>query len=349
MSLSMDVTKDFGEFQMHIQLETNGGVTGLLGGSGSGKSMTLKCVAGIVTPDAGQIVLNGETLFDSQKGINLPPQKRHVGYLFQNYALFPNMTVRQNLLAGARRHENRAEAERRMQIGMGQFALEGLEERLPSQLSGGQQQRVALLRMLISNPRILMLDEPFSALDSYLRWQLERTIAQVTAEFDGTTLFVSHDRDEVYRLCDHIAIIEAGRVEQAATRNEVFDTPKTLAAAMLTGCKNIEKIGRREADGTVYLPAWNLTLRAEGAEGAAAQAVGIRSHAFDFTTQTGENTFACVLEERIESPFSEILMVRPQGASALLRWEIDKPRAPRLAVGESLRLGIAPQQVVPLC
>ena len=172
MSLYVDIEKRLGAFRLQSKFEVADETLALLGASGCGKSMTLKCIAGIVPPDRGRIVLNGRVLFDSEKKIDLTPQQRRVGYLFQQYALFPNMTVEQNILCGIRagsRSEKRSLAAEKLRM----FRLEGLEKKYPAQLSGGQQQRVALARILCSEPQAILLDEPFSALDSYLKWNLE--------------------------------------------------------------------------------------------------------------------------------------------------------------------------------
>ena len=160
MSLIVDIEKKLGSFTLHAQFKTDKGTMALLGASGCGKSVTLKCIAGIMAPDKGRIVLDGETLFDSEKRIDLPPQKRRVGCLFQQYALFPNMTVAQNILCGVRAG-TRGERCRRVEEQLRRFRLAGLEKKYPSQLSGGQQQRVALARILVSEPRAILLDEPF--------------------------------------------------------------------------------------------------------------------------------------------------------------------------------------------
>lgn len=176
MSLVVDIKKDFGRFRLDVEFEAGSGeVTGLLGASGCGKSVTLKCVAGIEKPDEGRIVLDGRVLFDSERRIDLTPQRRRVGYLFQNYALFPNMILAQNIAVGVRDRAKRRETVERL---VKSFYLEGCEGKYPRQLSGGQQQRAALARILASEPEVLMLDEPFSALDSYLKWQVELEVEQ---------------------------------------------------------------------------------------------------------------------------------------------------------------------------
>ena len=154
--------------------------------------MTLKCIAGIEKPDRGTITLDGRVLFDSEKHINLTPQQRRVGYPFQQYALFPNMTAAQNILCGIRTG-SRAEKKEKLAALLRTFRLEGLEKKLPAQLSGGQQQRVSLARILASEPQAILLDEPFSALDSYLKWELELELGELLGAFDGPILWVSHE------------------------------------------------------------------------------------------------------------------------------------------------------------
>ncbi len=180
----------------------------LLGPSGSGKSLTLKCIAGIEKPDNGRIVLDGRVLFDSRERINLPPQKRHVGYMFQDYALFPTMTVKENIMAGMRGDGIKD----RVSAYIKRFRLEGHEGSLPAQLSGGQKQRVAMARMLAAEPELILMDEPFSALDNELKWELENETEEVFRESGKKVIFVSHDRVEAYRLCGSFAGIHEGTV-----------------------------------------------------------------------------------------------------------------------------------------
>ena len=187
MSLLVEIEKQLGDFHLNVAFESENKVLALLGASGCGKSMTLKCIAGICRPDRGRIVLNGKTLFDSEQKIDLPPQKRRVGYLFQQYALFPNMTVEQNIAAGVRDKKQSktivADMIRRMR-------LEGHEKLRPHQLSGGQQQRVALARILVNEPEVLLLDEPLSALDSHLRFQMEEEVRGIIRSFGKSMVLV---------------------------------------------------------------------------------------------------------------------------------------------------------------
>ena len=210
MGLYVKIKKDFGSFLLDTEFEVQEEVLGILGESGCGKSITLRCIAGVLTPDEGRIELDGTVYFDSEKKINLKPQERHVGLLFQNYALFPNMTVEQNIKAGMGKHPE----EEKVRSYINRFRLEGMEKHYPAQLSGGQKQRVAMARMIASEPDILLLDEPFSALDSYLKWELEQEMRDMLAEVQKPVLFVSHNRDEVYRLCSMVSCIDHGKTER---------------------------------------------------------------------------------------------------------------------------------------
>ena len=221
MSLFMDIEKNFGNFRLDVKLDVGNEVLGLVGNSGCGKSFTLKCIAGIEKPDRGIIVLDGVTLFDSEKHINLSPQKRRTGLMFQNYALFPNMTVRQNIRTGTLR-EKQTEEERKRKVNniMEGFGLSQVADQYPRQLSGGQQQRTALARIMVSDPQILMLDEPFSALDSELKFHMEREVSAVIRNFGKTAILVSHDKGEAYRLCNRIAMVHNGHTEEILTKEE---------------------------------------------------------------------------------------------------------------------------------
>lgn len=319
MALFVDIEKQLGTFHLKVQFEAGNEVLGLLGASGCGKSMTLKCIAGIEIPDRGRIVLDGRTLFDSEKRINLPPQKRKVGYLFQQYALFPNMTVQQNIAAGLRSKENKDVVIKDIIQAMN---LEGTEGKRPHQLSGGQQQRVALARILVNEPEVLLLDEPFSALDSHLRFKLEQEVRDVMRRFGKTVVLVSHNRDEVFRLSDRITILCDGMVETMGSKHEVFRTPRTKNGAILTGCKNIspfKQIGTRK----VLALDWNMELEL-GSDVRDASYVGIRMH--DLDTERQANRFCCRVVEEIENPFFYTLMLRKEGCHPceVLGWEVDK-------------------------
>ena len=307
MSLYVDIEKNLGSFLLKAKFEAADETLALLGASGCGKSMTLRCIAGIEKPDRGKIILDGITLFDSEKGINLSPQARRTGLLFQNYALFPNMTVAQNIKTGAKREKDSQKRNNMVQSVMERFGLAELSNRYPHQLSGGQQQRVALARILVSSPRILLLDEPFSALDSHLRFKLEREVKEVIRQFGKTVLLVSHDRDEVFRMSDKIALMEQGEIQVVGTNREVFSAPQTRGGASLTGCKFISpaeiispnRIRALDWDMELDVPPCDFHIKS----------VGIRMHAIQ--AQGTENPILCRVVEEIEDPFSYTLMLRP--------------------------------------
>ena len=257
MSLYVDIEKRLGVFRLQSKFEVADETLALLGASGCGKSMTLKCIAGIMTPDRGRIVLNGRVLFDSEKKIDLTPQQRRVGYLFQQYALFPNMTVEQNILCGIRagsRSEKRSLAAEKLRM----FRLEGLEKKYPAQLSGGQQQRVALARILCSEPQAILLDEPFSALDSYLKWNLELELSDLLAGFHGPILWVSHDLGECCRNCQKVCVMENGASSPVTDTETLVRHPATQSTARLTGCRNFLPV--RRCEGGVRLDGWDILL-----------------------------------------------------------------------------------------
>ena len=194
MNLFVDIRKRLGSFTLNASFKTADAVTGLLGASGCGKSMTLKCIAGVEKPDEGWIVLDGETLFDSARGINLPPQKRQVGYLFQHYALFPHMNVEANIGYGLRiRKVPKNEIKKNVKKMLDLVQLSGYEKRMPSELSGGQKQRCACARALVKKPRILLADEPTVALDSRSSRQLMGLLEELNRELQVTILMVTHD------------------------------------------------------------------------------------------------------------------------------------------------------------
>ncbi|HLI29612.1 MAG TPA: ATP-binding cassette domain-containing protein, partial [Terriglobia bacterium] len=184
MELEVDIEQRFKDFRLEVRFRAGNKPLGILGPSGSGKSMTLRCIAGLETPARGTIVLNGKRLFDSARGINLPSRERRVGFLLQDYSLFPHLTVAENITFGLRRFP-RESIRQTLAEQIERFKLQGLEERTPRQLSGGQQQRVALARALATEPEVLLLDEPLSALDVHLRSQMETLLIETLAAFPG--------------------------------------------------------------------------------------------------------------------------------------------------------------------
>lgn len=345
MSIYVDIEKNLGSFHLNVKFESGDETLALLGASGCGKSMTLKCIAGIEKPDRGRIVVDGVVLFDSEKKINLTPQQRHTGLLFQNYALFPNMTVLQNIRCGANREPDKKKREEMVSAVLESFGLSDLAKHFPHQLSGGQQQRVALARILVSNPRILLLDEPFSALDSHLRFKLEQEVRQVIRSFGKTVLLVSHDRDEVFRMSDKIAIMDSGRIEGVGTKAQIFRNPQTRKGAILTGCKNISNM-ERLGGGQIWATDWNIALNV-GKIPEGATVVGIRMH--DIRPGPGKNGYRCRVVEEIENPFSYTIMLAPLNADCTspIGWELDKESWRKLR-GEEIGISLPPEALLLL-
>ena len=323
MSLEVEIEKRFAGFTLRAQFTAQDTATAILGASGCGKSMTLRCIAGIVKPDKGRIVLDGVPLFDSEKKIDLPPQKRGVGLLFQNYALFPNMTVEQNILCGLHAEPDRAKRRAACAEMIRALRLEGLEKRLPAALSGGQQQRVALARILAAKPKILMLDEPFSALDSYLREQVEGEVGALLAAFPGPALLVTHNRDEAYRLCREMIVMDGGRVLRAGETKAVFADPRSCTAARLTGCKNILPCVKAGPH-SVRLAGWEAELHLAAEVPEAVCAVGIRAHDFAPCAAGAPNALPVRVVSSGENPFDWNLICTAPGGEGRLWWKVSK-------------------------
>jgi len=301
MALIVDIKKKLGDFRMNLSFESSGGILGILGRSGCGKSMTLKCIAGIEKPDEGHIELDGRVLFDSALKINLPPQKRKVGYLFQSYALFPTMTVEENIaitMNGTKQDKASLVKEQ-----LKRFGLTGLEKLYPGQLSGGQAQRVALARMLVSAPEIILLDEPFSALDSFLKEKLQQDLFDTLSAFDGNVIMVSHDRNEIYKYCPRLMVISDGKSVTTGITKEIFANPGYLEAARISGCKNISKI-RRIDERTLEALDWRAVLKTKEDIGEDIHYVGIRAmNVRDVANGNLENAVPVRLLESVQTQF----------------------------------------------
>ena len=240
MSARLDVRlhKELPGFTLDVAWSAGDGVAVLFGPSGAGKSLTLQCLAGLLRPDAGRITVDREVLFDSESGVNLPPQRRRVGYVFQGFALFPHLTVAENIAFGLR-DRPRVEREERAAEVLTRLGLGALAHRHPGELSGGQRQRVALGRALAPDPALLLLDEPLSALDLPLRRALRDELRAVLTQWGKAAVVVTHDVTEAYRLGDHIVVYEEGRVIQSAPRAELLWQPASQAVARIMGLANV--------------------------------------------------------------------------------------------------------------
>ena len=299
--LKVNIQKKLKEFELDVDFELEKGCLGILGPSGCGKSMTLKSIAGIVNPDNGLISLatDKETVyFDSIQKINLKPQKRNVGYLFQNYALFPNMTVEENVAIGLSKNDDKKSVSEIIK----RFHLEGLEKRYPRQLSGGQQQRVALARIMAYSPDVILLDEPFSAMDTFLKEQLRLELLNSLNDFDGFSILVTHNRDEAFQFCDELIILNQGKVIAKGKTHEVFENPKKVEVARLTGCKNISKIEIID-DYHIKSLDWGLVFEVSQKVSQNISHMGIRAHDFSPAQKEDLNSFDTLDSTKIEMPF----------------------------------------------
>lgn len=310
MSLHINIKKELSSFKLDVSMESKGGVIGFLGASGSGKSMTLKCIAGIEKADKGKIIINDKVLFDSENKINIKTKDRRVGFLFQNYALFPHMTIKDNIEIGLDKLSK--EEKRKLSSNyIKKFGLDGLENRYPWQLSGGQQQRVALARALITSPDILLLDEPFSALDNHLRANMERELVEIVKDYGGTVVFVTHDIEEAYRVCDKIIVFDSGKANEIREKNILFEKPLSLAEAKITGCKNISR-AKKLNDDYILAREWNLKLKVLNTD-LDIKYIAIRSHNIKLVDDKEANVinvFNMVIENIVENPFDYTLYVK---------------------------------------
>lgn len=346
MSLKVDIEKCYGRFHLRVKFEADWESIGLLGASGCGKSLTLKCIAGIEKPDRGKIILDDRVLYDSEQRVNLPAQKRRVGYVFQNFALFPNMTAEENIAAGAH-HLKDLQREERVEELMEMFQLQDTKGKLPRELSGGQQQRVALARILASEPEVILLDEPFSALDSHLKWQLELEMKSLLKYFGGTIVWVSHDLGEIYRNCSRICIIDEGRSLPTSTYDALMKYPHTVPAARLLGFQNFVDLRPTDDPYEQLLPDLMLYVKSERPWKPGYSKIGIRSDAIHIA-KNDVNRFRCKVEQVTEDIHSVWLMLRPESAfhgAPLLRMELPKEQWTRQ---KFLTVSIAPKDIILL-
>ncbi|MGD1856913.1 MAG: molybdate ABC transporter permease subunit [Leptolyngbyaceae cyanobacterium] len=312
-SLSVTLTKHLPSFTLDVSFSTDHQPLGLLGASGAGKSLILRCLAGLETPDAGRIVLNGRVLFDSDAGINVPICDRKIGILFQNYALFPHLTIAQNVAFGLHRRLPPDEIQTVVAQQLAAVHLETLAQRYPHELSGGQQQRVALARALASQPEVLLLDEPFSALDTHLRDQIERQLTDCLQSYQGITLLVTHNLEEAYRVCHQLLVLDGGTAVGHGPKHHIFEQPRNVSVAQLTGCKNFSPA---LAHGTNQVEArhWQCLLQTVEPIPKNLTQIGIRAHQINFLEHPPDgstpNTFPCWLATTSETPHRMTLYLK---------------------------------------
>ena len=306
--LELNVKKKLNSFTLEINCSLDSNRIGILGGSGAGKSMILKMIAGIEKPDSGYIKLDGKLLFDSQKKIDIKPQDRHIGYCFQNYALFPHLSVYENIIIGLD-NKSKSLADDFLE----KFGLTQIKDAKPNRISGGQAARVAMARILIRKPEVLLFDEAFSALDIYLRDHIQEEIASILDDFEGSAVFVSHSRDEIYRLCESMIVIDSGKITNLGNTKEIFKNPKTKNAAILTGCKNISEIRYIDENKLEALD-WGVKLNFLSKLPKGISAIGIRAHDFHPIWGKSEgNIFDFRLKSKAKLPFEDNYYIKTCG------------------------------------
>ena len=319
--LYAEIRRKAGDFELDITIRSDCGRIGILGASGSGKSMTLRSIAGIEENVTGHIEAGGRVLLDSDSGICLKPQKRSVGYMFQNYALFPTMTVIRNVMAGMKgsKEENREKAMDMLR----RFRMDAYADRLPGELSGGQQQRVALARIMVTEPELILLDEPFSALDGYLRDRMQFEMLEMLESYPGQTVMVSHSRDELYRFSEELYVLDQGRILTSGETKSVFREPGNVAAAKLTGCKNFSAI--KVHGSSIEAADWGITLELKRDIPEWANHIGYRAHYFE--PVWGERQKNCIrfdLARMDDLPFEKNYYIKPEldeeGSGGFLCW-----------------------------
>jgi molybdate transport system ATP-binding protein len=306
--LEVKIKRTLPGFSLDVVFSVNEEVLGIIGPSGSGKTMTLQCIAGLIQPDQGLIKLNDKVLFDSSERVNLPPQVRKVGLVFQNYALFPHLTTVQNIAYGICNCP-RQEVNERVDTLIKKMNLNGLQNRYPKQLSSGQQQRVAIARALAPEPEVLLMDEPFSALDSMVKEQLEVEVMNLQKFYRGHIILVTHNLAEAYRLSSKLAVYESGRVIQCDQREKVVSSPVNKKVARITKFSNLmDGIITEIKDSSVWvtIPELDTILKviADGHKGLVVNqsvTIGIRPEYVRINQVPGQNTFLSSLDRMVES------------------------------------------------
>ncbi len=298
--LEVNIKKALPGFKLAVNFSVNQEILAILGPSGSGKTMTLQCIAGLIPPDEGYIKLNDKVLLDSARGIKLKPRVRGIGFVFQNYALFPHLTAGDNIAYGIR-HLPKDQVKTKTAELMEKMHIGGLGHRYPRQLSAGQQQRVALARAIAPEPELLLLDEPFSALDSQVKERLELELMNLQNFYKGNILYVTHNLAEGYKLASKIAVYESGRVVQCDYKNRVIESPANRTVARLTGVRNIMQGSVETVTGStvrVFVPELGGILQVVTGDTAGLSVnqpvtVGIRPEYIHIVDQPGENAFKC--------------------------------------------------------
>ncbi|MGH9744490.1 MAG: sulfate/molybdate ABC transporter ATP-binding protein [Candidatus Acidiferrales bacterium] len=305
MPLEVQLEKKLPDFALDVSFSAADETLSILGPSGAGKTMLLRCIAGLERPDRGRVALNDRTFFDSAQRVRVPARERRVGMLFQHYALFPHRSVAENIAFGLHGSPRDGRAKRIADL-IARTHLAGLEDRYPRELSGGEQQRVAVARALAIEPEALLLDEPLAALDTHLRSQMEAQLQETFAAYRRPSLLVTHNIEEAYRLGSRMLVLSRGRVVASGPKDEIFRRPPSAEVARLTGCKNISR-ARAISDHAIDALDWGYTLQVAQEIAGSPAYVAIRAHHIEFTESAesshAENTVPCWLVRSSETPF----------------------------------------------
>lgn len=288
VKLSVHIKKQVSSFLLEVDFDIENEAFAVLGESGCGKSMTLKCIAGIETPDEGYIAIDDRIVFDSKQKINTTIQQRNIGFVFQNYALFPNMNVKQNISCGIKDKRQREAIVKEM---IQTYGLEECQTSYPSHLSGGQQQRTAFARAMACKPEILLLDEPFSALDKAMKQTMLNELLQALTTYNGLIIYVSHDNEEVVQIANQIAILHQGMIVERGNKQQLFQNPSTYAGAKQTGIENISRISRINAS-YIYAMDWGIYMHTDAIVANDHTHIGISSTSIIGSDEPIENAIA---------------------------------------------------------
>lgn len=353
--LRVRIKKKLQGFSLDVAFDIDQEALAIIGPSGSGKTMTLSCIAGLIKPDEAYIELNGRVLLDSAAGVSVAPQLRRVGFVFQDYALFPHMTVYENIAFGIR-HLTRQEIDERIDRLLHKMNMQGMERRYPRQLSGGQQQRVAVARALAPEPEVLLMDEPFSALDAHVKERLERELQLLHQYYKGDLLFVTHDLAEAYKLCSKMAVYEEGRIVQFGSREQVIGSPASRTVAHLTGVRNLIDgviADIEDSSAWVSIPGLEGLLKVaiddrDGLRKNQGVTVGIRPESISVNGSAGGNTLSCTVDQAVEGVASISYSFLVQGDAQdgrRLEASLSKSGAPVMQSGQACRLYLPPERL----
>jgi molybdate transport system ATP-binding protein len=356
--LEVSIKKSLPGFNLEVNFSINQEILSILGPSGSGKTMTLQCIAGLIRPDEGHIKLNDKVLLDTSKGISLKPRVRGVGFVFQNYALFPHFTVEDNIAYGMD-NLRKEQVKTRVSELMEKMHIAGLGHRYPRQLSAGQQQRVALARAIAPEPELLLLDEPFSALDSQVKERLELELMNLQNFYKGNILFVTHNLAEGYKLASKIAVYESGRVVQCDYKNRVIESPANRTVARLTGVRNIMQGTIEEITaGTVRVLVPELCgilkIKNNNTSGFTINQpvyIGIRPEYVHIVDHPGDNTFQCKADRIVDGVSLINCFFHTSNESTNLHWievSLHKLHAPLIHEGHECYVRLPAEHIAIL-